>query len=282
MKPGWFTGLATLDIVHAIERLPRTGEKAVASRTWVAAGGPAAGAAICFAALGGQAVLFTALGEGETADLIRADLAGAGVEVVDAALPGSRATCSTVLVTPDGERTVVSGSAQVNGPAEVSVPDLGGAAVLLIDGHLPALAVAAYRSAVADGTPVVIDAGSHKPVFDQLGPGTRDLICSADYRHPDGRGAEEFLAAGARMVAVSHGPGPLVWSMADASGTLYPPAVTAVDTLGAGDVLHGAYCHGLALGLEPVPALDRAARIASASVAVAGPLAWRAVVAQWE
>ncbi|MFT4109924.1 hypothetical protein, partial [Propionicimonas sp.] len=59
---GLFVGLATLDVVHLVDRLPAPNEKAVARRTWLAAGGPAAVAAITFAALGGRSRFWTALG----------------------------------------------------------------------------------------------------------------------------------------------------------------------------------------------------------------------------
>ena len=40
---GLFVGLATLDVVQLVDRLPGPNEKTVAQRTWLAAGGPARG-----------------------------------------------------------------------------------------------------------------------------------------------------------------------------------------------------------------------------------------------
>src|SRR5262249_1342223 len=59
---GLFAGLATLDLVHTLERPLGPDEKSVALRQDIAAGGPAANAAVTFAALGGDAVLGTAPG----------------------------------------------------------------------------------------------------------------------------------------------------------------------------------------------------------------------------
>ena len=85
---GLFVGLATADVVQVVHRLPARNEKTVARESWLAAGGPAAVAAITFAALGGRARLWTALGSAPAARLVVADLAAADVEVIDVAPPG--------------------------------------------------------------------------------------------------------------------------------------------------------------------------------------------------
>jgi sugar/nucleoside kinase (ribokinase family) len=57
------------------------------------------------------------------------------------------------------------------------------------------------------------------------------------------------------------------------------PAVAAQDTLGAGDVLHGALCHELARHVELdratfMAALTRAAEVAARSCTARGVLGW--------
>lgn len=275
-RVGWFVGLATLDVVQRVDGFPGPNQKVVATDTWLAAGGPAANAAIAFAALGGRAVLWTALGAGAAADLVRADLAGAGVEVIDAAPPGFELAASAVLVeVASGERIVVSGSAHVPEFGAVRAPDLDDVQVLLVDGHHPALALAAARAAVDRGLPIVVDAGSHKPVFDELFALAGDVLCSADYVHPGGLDASALLGLGPQLVAVSHGADPLQWWTAAATGQVVPPVVRAVDTLGAGDVLHGAYAYALAGGADREAALEAGVRAATVRVARPGPFAWR-------
>src|SRR3546814_15623512 len=85
---GVFVGLATLDVIHRIAKAPAVNEKITSTAQFVAAGGPAANAAVTFAALGGDATLVTALGDAPVADLIRADIAGPGVHGVAAAESG--------------------------------------------------------------------------------------------------------------------------------------------------------------------------------------------------
>jgi sugar/nucleoside kinase (ribokinase family) len=274
---GLFVGLATLDVVQLVDGLPSTNEKTTAAQTWLAAGGPAAVAAIAFAALGGRARLWTALGQAPAARLAAADLAGAGVEVIDVAPPGFELAVSTVFVDAgSGERAVVSGSGHTPALGKIAGPDLTGIDVVLVDGHHPALARSAALA--ADGVPVVVDAGSHKPVFDDIFAFSTDVICSADYVHPDWLGARALLARGPHLVAVSHGGEALRWWTAAASGSIEPEPVTPVDTTGAGDVLHGAYCHGLATGLDRVDALRRAVAVATERVRHLGPFGWREAI----
>ena len=275
---GLFAGLATLDVVQLVDRLPNSNEKTTARTTWLAAGGPAAVAAIAFAALGGRARLWTALGTSPAAQLAAADLAGAGVEVVDVAPAHFELAVSTVFIeAATGERAVVSGSGHTPMFGKMAGPDLSGIDVVLVDGHHAALTRSAALA--ASGIPVVVDAGSHKPVFDDVFGFATDVICSADYVHPRGLSPRDFLGLGARLVAVSHGSAPLQWWTPESEGTVVPEPVAAVDTVGAGDVLHGAYCHGLASGLERLPALRRAAAVASERVRHLGPFAWRVAIA---
>src|SRR6185437_12651817 len=106
---GVFVGLATLDVIHRIVTAPAVNQKVTSTAQFVAAGGPAANAAVTFAALGGDAILVTALGDDPVADLIRADLAAYGVSVVDAAAGTTRAVpVSAVSVESTGDRSVVS------------------------------------------------------------------------------------------------------------------------------------------------------------------------------
>ncbi|MFT4110550.1 PfkB family carbohydrate kinase, partial [Propionicimonas sp.] len=255
---------------------------------------------ITFAALGGRSRFWTALGPAPAARLAASDLAGAGVEVVDVAPPGFELAVSTVLLdAATGERAVVSGSGNVPAFGKIAGPDLSGVDVVLVDGHhaplarsavlaagegkVPGRARADRGSGVAGGggtTPVVVDAGSHKPVLDDILPFVTDVICSADYVHPGGLGPADLLGLGPELVAVSHGGDPLEWWTHSSRGTIAPTAMDVVDTVGAGDVLHGAYCHGLASGMARLEALEAAVALATERVRHLGPFAWRGSLAQ--
>jgi sugar/nucleoside kinase (ribokinase family) len=285
-------GLCTLDLVQRLAVLPGPGEKAQSDSVELAAGGPAAGAAVAVAALGGRAELLTVLGAHPLAGLLRTDLAGCGVLVADA-LPGRAAPppISAVAVrSSDGERTVVAHNAAGVDTAGAH-PDwarlLDGVGAVLLDGHHPGLAVAAARAARGRRIPVLLDAGSDKPVLAELLPLVDVCAASAGFRlgRAGLRGTDRAVHdLGVPVLARTAGAGPVRWSVRSGGGVVTgavdPPPVRARDTLGAGDVWHGALAHGVArLGRLPtateLPELIVAAnRLAARRITVPGARGW--------
>ncbi|WP_214416764.1 PfkB family carbohydrate kinase [Sphaerisporangium fuscum] len=301
MTPGaLFVGLCTLDVVQAVERMPAADEKVTALTQEVAAGGPATNAAVTFAFLGGTATLLTAVGRHPLAAGIRADLADHGVRLADltpeAAAPPA---VSTIMVTRgSGDRAVVSVNAahqRVQPPPDLA-ERVAASRVVHLDGHHPALALAAARTARELGRLTVLDGGSWKPGTAALLPYVDVAVASAAF-HPPGTGTPEHAlahlqAAGVPFTAVTRGSGPVLWQVSPAvTGGASPvrarpvPATDVVDTLGAGDVLHGALTFALARILAEAPgraltresftsALDYAIPIASTACRSFGTRAW--------
>lgn len=276
---GVFVGLATLDVIHRIAKPPAVNQKITAAAQFVAAGGPAANAAVTFAALGGDATLVTALGDDPVAGLIRADLAAHGVRVVDAAAGTIRAVpvSAVSVVESTGDRSVVSLDA-VNSdatPPENLAELLADADVVLVDGHHPLIA----RAAVPQATTLVVDAGRWKPVMSDIIPFATDMVCSNDFRVPGADDPASTAAAlvrsGVRTVVTTHGGEPVEWWSEGESGSVPVKPVTVVDTLGAGDAFHGAYAYFAARAITSVAdRVDRSARVAALRCSVVGPRAW--------
>lgn len=264
-------GLCTIDVVQRVVELPGPGEKVQSLSVDVAAGGPATNAAVTVAALGTRARLLTVLGSHPLADLARADLSACGVDFVDVA-PSfvDPPSLSAVAVRDrDGERTVVSRNA-ADTPAVPGTPwETDDVTAVLVDGHHPQLALGTARWARAHGIPVLLDAGSWKPVLDELLPLVDIAACSAHFRAP----APDLLARGVATVITTAGPDPVRWRTAAGSGEVPVPPVEARDTLGAGDVWHGALAYGV--GRFELPELIRFANeVAAQRVRYAGPRAW--------
>ncbi len=289
-------GLATLDLLQTVERLPGPDEKVVASGLLVSSGGPAANAAVTAVALGTAARLVSRVGDGSVGRVVADDLAAHGVELVDLAGEGESPAVSTVLVTrATGQRAVVSVNATlVAADAAVSPGDdrassldraLDGVHAVLVDGHHLDLAVPLAAAARARGAVVLLDGGSWKPGLERLLAQTDVAVLSADFALP-GRDAagtrlEDVAALGPPAVARSHGSGPIDLLVGDVVRTLPVPRVEVVDTLGAGDVLHGALLAWLAAhpGSGPTDLADGlavAVRVASRSCAAAGARGWLA------
>ena len=272
-------GLCTVDLVQRVRALPAPGDKVQSLSVEVAAGGPAANAAVAVAALGGRARLTTVLGAHPLARLAAADLSACGVELTDA-LPDRTeppAVSAVSVRQSDGERTVVShNAAGVSAPPVTDLPD---ADALLLDGHHPALALAAARAARERGIPVVLDAGSWKPVLAELLSYVDVCACSAAFRSE--------VPLDNPVVIRTHGPDPVTWQAADASGEVPVAPVTVRDTAGAGDVWHGAFALAVArLGRVPgaadLPGLvEYANRAAAVRIGHEGARAWVTPMSKW-
>ena len=294
---GVFVGLATLDAVHRVERTVGPDEKVTAIRQDVAAGGPALGAALVFAALGGWATLVTALGADATGAAVRADLERCGVSLIDAGadLPEADRPATPVsavrVLAATGERSVTSiDAAAAVVPAPTGLADLvAGADVVLLDGHHAELAAAAARAvarlrgAGRRSPVVVLDAGRWRPVMDELLGVADAVIASAAFRtlealDPAGTVAD-LRERGVPTVATTDGAGPVRWSTPTADGRVDVPAVDVRDTLGAGDALHGAAAWALSRGWPPDRVLRLGVEVAGARVACAGAGDWLALLA---
>lgn len=284
-------GLATLDVVHRIDAPLVAGRKAVGS-VELAAGGPAANAAVTAAALLGRAVLVTGLGDGPVTGVVGADLAAHGVEVVDLAGPGSALPVASCVVEPGGERTVVSPGAadsglELAGPARDA---LSAARVVLVDGHHRQAAEGALELVTSGpGQVSVLDAGSVKPHVEGWLPMVDIAAASADYAAGLGldpsAATRHLIASGAAYALVTQGADEVVWRARDGShGVVQPPRVAPVDTLGAGDAFHGALVAAVARataepGLRLTPqafaaAIEQACVVAARRVTIAGARAW--------
>lgn len=277
-----FAGLCTLDLIQQVDHVPAANEKITAGEQVVAAGGPAANAAATFAHLGGSATLVTGLGDHPLAAGAKADLARLGVRLVDLAAgdPAPPAVSCVLVTGGTGTRAVVSRNAVGQ---RLRVPDdldalARDADLVLVDGHHPDLAAAALRAAADRVT--VLDGGSWKEHLPSLLPMVDVAICSADLRPPGGGPTLAYLAAqGVVWRAVTNGERPVRWAGPVSAGEIAVPSVETVDTTGAGDVFHGAFCRAVANAgtldeVVFVTALRRAAEIAAESCRWFGTREW--------
>ncbi|MDN4476758.1 PfkB family carbohydrate kinase [Demequina sp. SYSU T00192] len=244
-----FAGLATLDIVQLVERLPSPNEKVAALEFSVCAGGPAANAAVAFARCGGSPTLVTALPAHELTPLVTADLARCGVAVHEAAAyDGPPVTASIMVTRATGDRAVVSpsGVATGGGLAPTVEAPLDGVGAVLVDGYFPEVSLPLAARARAAGIPVILDAGSHKPHTDRVVAACDIAVVSDDFAPPGTGGAPDAVLAylsglGIAAAVITRGAGPVLYRTAASSGAVdVPPVASVVDTLGAGDFFHGA------------------------------------------
>jgi sugar/nucleoside kinase (ribokinase family) len=278
---GLFVGLTTLDLIYLSETFPKSNEKIVALDQVIAAGGPATNAAVTFRYFGNCALLLSVIGNHPTAQLIAADLANYTVETID--LDPQRAApppVSSIIVTQStGDRAVISLNAIKSQVTPDNLPDniLADIDIVLIDGHQLAIAQIIAQQAQKKKIPVVLDGGSWKPGLEQVLPWVNCAICSANFHPPNCGDSQEVFAylqsIGIPHAAITHGEQPIEYYSEGKLCRLQVPAVNAIDTLGAGDIFHGAFCHYILHDNFP-NALIAAAKIASHSCQYFGTRQW--------
>ena len=274
-------GLLTVDHRLSVDAVPQPNQKVVAVSSDFDFGGPAANGAATARALGMPTRFVTAVGNGLLTTFALAGLRGLGVEVVDllADEPGEPSV-STVMVTPTGERTVVSHNAlSVRANLPLTGHELDDATVLLVDGHHMATAIGLCQTARCRGVTVVFDGGSWKDGTDELLKFVDVAAVSADFAPPGAGDALDYVASsGCRRVVQTRGAAPIRVLEDGHSREVAVPPVEVVDTLGAGDVFHGALAYFLARDSDPnetfIERVRQAGEVASLSCSKEGAHGW--------
>ncbi len=266
-------GLAALDQLVLWEDVGRPVREAAVADCAVQGGGMIGTALVTVARLGGAAEYLGAVGTDWVGDVILGRLRAEGVRA-DRVNRSPTAASPLVLVSVDaatgGRRVLCTRGMPRSDESPEGPPDLEGAGCLLIDGFLRTMAVSAARRARRQGVPVVGDVGGVGDEFRELVSLMDHAICSqacaeqltgGDYREA----CRQVQSMGPGHVTITLGERGLVALIGDRFVEMPAFEVDVVDTTGAGDVFHGAFCWGLVEGLG----LTENLRFASAAAALA-------------
>lgn len=192
---------------------------------------------------------------------------------------GSGARAAPALGTPAGAGAGAGAGTGVGvGVGVAAGASGGGRDVLLLDGHHPVLARALAERGRELGVLVVLDGGSWKEGSAELLALCDAVVLSQDFRIPgedQGSVLEAVADLGPAFVARSRGHAPLeVLEDGLRSEVIVPEVGAVVDTLGAGDVLHGAFAAEVSRGRGWGSALRAAVDVASRSVTYEGARGW--------
>ena len=257
-------GVAVIDLVFLLDEIPHRARKYRARDAMIVGGGCAANAAVAVSRLGGRAVLAARLGSDDIGDMI---LSGLSKDNVDCTLvrrfDGKRSSYSSVTVDAEGERTIVNfrdTSMEFGGQwlAEADLPHFDAA---LADTRWPEGARVTMEAARQRGVPGVID--GEAPVRE-----AERALHSASHIAFSAKGLQDFggaddLEAGLRAasretgawVCVTEGEQGVRWLDGDTVRHMPGFGVETVDTLGAGDVWHGAFALMLGRGAQESEAI---------------------------
>ena len=246
-------GQIALDQVGIATLLPKPAGKARMHSWQEHPGGQIATAVLTAARLGRRTAFVGTVGDDPAADLALAPLAAAAVDLGGVRrVPGASTQSAMIWIDAEtGERTVFwhREPALTLEPADLPKGQVASAGVLLIDAGDPSAALAAARAARKAGRPVVLDADGDADGLDPLLAACDFPILSAELARSrfgaEETAASELAAAGARLAIVTLGRDGALAS--DGERLLRAPGLRldAVDTTGAGDAFHGAFCDAL-------------------------------------
>lgn len=269
-------GLATIDILTRVPRIPKADEVLAVPEVAVCGGGPVATALVQLARMGNRTEYLGTVAPDSWGELILRDFDREGVGRGGVReVPGSQSAVSVILVEPaTASRSILYHSAGMAllPPEAVTRESVARARLLHLDGFHSGAALRAATLAREEGVPVSLDggAGERSPGVADLLPFVDLMVVAREFAATFGESSDVWEAArrlaryGARHVVVTDGTrGSWYWNGRDG---LRQEAyrVEAVDTTGAGDVYHGAYLHAFLRGWRPEECL----RFASAAAAL--------------
>jgi len=244
----------------------------------------AANAACAIARLGGRVAFWGRAGDDAAGATMAQEFAAYGVDArAFRRMTGCRSSQSAILVDARGERLIVSHPGDVpDDAAWLPLEDVRGAGAVLADVRWSTGARALFGAAREAGVPRVLDADvAEGAVIDELLRLADHVVFSehglaAWASLPERAGEPQRLAALERAwhamraqspshaCAVTCGASGSWWLTNDGPLHVPAPEIDAVDTLGAGDVFHGAYALAVAEGRD----IAAAARIATLAAAI--------------
>ncbi len=260
-------GLNATDTMLIVPHFPAYAGKVPFLEEFLCPGGQVASAIVACARLGLRAKYIGAVGDDERGRIQMESLRGTGVNLDHVQVRRGCANQSAYIIIDrsTGERTVLwrrDDCLRID-PAEIAEEQITCARLLHIDGHdTPAVAHAA-AIARRHGIPVTVDVDTIYHGFDRVLPHIDYLVASSEFPaawtgvNDPFRALEaiqtEYGMKVAAMTLGAHG------SLARVNGEFfYSPAyvVNCVDTTGAGDIFHGAFCYAVLQGMGMLDALD--------------------------
>jgi sulfofructose kinase len=260
-------GLNATDTLIVIPHFPAYGGKVPFHEEILSPGGQVASAMVTCARLGLRSKYIGTIGDDERGRVQMQSLEGSGVNLDHVQLrTGCPNQSAYILIDQStGERTVFWNRPDclALSPEDITDDQIACARMLHIDGHDTAAVGHAAQIARTHGIPVTVDVDTIYAGFDKVLPYIDYLIASSEFPSRWTKIEDPFQALSAlqkeygmkvaAMTLGAHG------SLALIDGEfVYSPAyvVNCVDTTGAGDVFHGAFCYAVLQDMPTAEALD--------------------------
>jgi sugar/nucleoside kinase (ribokinase family) len=274
-------GLNATDTLILLPRFPAYAGKVPFEEEILSPGGQVASAMVACARLGLRVKYVGTVGDDERGRIQMESLRREGIDLSDVEVrQGCPNQSAYILIDRStGERTVLWRRPDCLRlePSRIRPEIIAGTRLLHIDGHDTTAVERAARLARQAGVPVTVDVDTVYHGFDRVLPYVDYLIASSEFPGNWTSETDPFKALamlqddyGMRVAAMTLGA---YGALARVEGKfVYSPAfvVNCVDTTGAGDVFHGAFCYAVLEGMPVREALDFANAMAALNCTAIG------------
>jgi sulfofructose kinase len=267
-------GLNATDTLIVVSHFPAYAGKVAIESEILSPGGQVASALVTVAKLGKTVKYIGTVGDDERGRVQLESLRQTGINLDDVEIRRDcpNQTAYIVIDRSTGERTVFWSRPECLRlqPESITAEKIGAARMLHIDGHDTPAVEKAASLARSMGIPVMVDVDTTYHGFDRVLGSIDYLVASSEFpsqwtneRDPFRALTmiqEEYKMKVAAMTLGSHG------ALARVDGRfVYSPAfvVNCVDTTGAGDVFHGAFCYAVLQGMPMRDTLEFANAMAA-------------------
>ncbi len=272
-------GQCSWDTLAFVEEYPRADTKAEAREWSEQGGGPVATACAALSVLGAKARFMGVVGDDTEGRKIIASLESSGVDASGTMVRGASSSQSAFIAVEQttAGRTIFwrRPTGEPMTPEELPEDFLEGADMLMLDGLMNEVSMAAATQARDRGVPVMVDAGRVRQGMLELCALSDHVVGSEDFARGLGftDGMKENDETGFFMDLSEKFPGQLTITMGPAGSVavsggnvIRTPAykVDAVDTTGAGDVFHAGYAFGVMSGWD----MEKTVRFATVTAAL--------------
>ena len=287
-RPVLVAGAINTDLVARVAKAPAAGETVTGSAFAIFGGGKGANQAIASARSGAPTAMLGALGDDDFGRARRADLDAEGIDTGSVARHESEPSGVALIVVEEksGQNRIsyVPGATLTIRPAQArhAVKRVQPAVVLTTLEPVPETIAALIESTHAAGGVVVLNASPEplgaRPFLPDLDilivneTESEELLGTEVTVENGGEAARALAELGPRTVVVTLGPAGAVVAHNGETRHFPAPAVTAVDTTGAGDAFTGAFAAELARGGDPFAAAQRG--VVAGSLATTRPGAY--------
>jgi ribokinase len=276
-------GSINLDLITRVERIPGPGETTLGGDYATSPGGKGANQALAARRAGAEVAMAGAVGKdafaGEALALLKAD--GVDLSAIEAAAAPTGAAFIAVDAKGENAIVVASGANRLAKAAQLERLPIGRRDILVLQRETPPVEVEAAASyAKSKGARVVLNLAPAGPpsegllkALDVLIANEHEALTLGETLKLSARGPEEVAAYLDRSLGlaaiVTLGPAGAVGYSKGVRFAAPAPAVTVVDTTGAGDTFVGAFAAALDRGLSFEAAMKRG--LAAGSLACTKP-----------